>query len=293
MRKIIVHGGAGRAEVEFLQKRQEKLEEAAEVGLNSLIKEGPEGAVEKAINVLEDSGLFNAGRGAAIQLDGEVRLDASIMNSALQCGAVASMPGIRNAVSIAKLVMEETPHVLLVGEAAAEFALAFGFTKEDLKSPERFKRWQERVEKLRGLPYRDQVSQLRELRGQEVHGTVGAVAVKDGQLAAATSTGGRGGMPMLKGRVGDTPIIGAGTYCNEYGGASATGAGEDIIRVCLARKVIDLIEAGLHPQNAAEKAMAFFEQKTRSRAGVIALDRLGNQGAAFNTEQMLYVVREG
>lgn len=290
MRKIIVHGGAGSVPPEVESARGPILEEAARAGLAALAG-GPERAVEAAINILEDSELFNAGYGGAIQLDGEVRLDASIMNSHLECGGVVSLPGIKHAISVALLVMQESPHVLLSGEGALRFAEEFGFAREDLRSPRALARLRELQAELAGLSYRERLARLRAQLKFQPTGTVGAVALVEDQLAAGTSTGGR--YTMLPGRVGDTPLIGAGTYCNEYGGASATGAGEDIIRVNLAREVVRSIEQGAHPQEAAERGIALLARRTGSGGGVIALDRFGNHGAAFNTEQMGWVAHDG
>lgn len=288
MRKIIVHGGAGSVPPEAERARGPILEEAARAGLEALAA-GPERAVEVAINILEDSEWFNAGYGGAIQLDGEVRLDASIMNSRLECGGVVSLPGIKHAISVALLVMQESPHVLLSGEGALRFAEEFGFSREDLRSPRALAKLRELQSELAGLSYRERLASLRKQLKFQPTGTVGAVALLGGKLAAGTSTGGR--YRMLPGRVGDTPLIGAGTYCNEYGGASATGAGEDIIRVSLAREVVRSIEQGVHPQEAAERGIEMLAERTGSTGGVIALDRFGNHGAAFNTEQMGWAIR--
>ena len=289
VRKLIVHGGAGTVPPEVRERREPLLEEAARAGLAALDR-GPERAVEAAINVLEDSELFNAGYGGAIQLDGVVRLDASIMNSHLECGGVISLPQVKHAISVALLVMWESPHVLLSGEEALRFAEEFGFAKEDLRSPRALEQLRRLREELAGLSYREQLARLRQhLRGR-CTGTVGAIALRDGELAAGTSTGGR--WTMLPGRVGDTPIIGAGTYCNEYGGASATGAGEEIIRVALAREAVRWLEQGAHPQEAAERGIAMLADRTGAEAGVIVLDRFGNHGVAYNTEQMGYTVLE-
>jgi len=294
MRKIIVHGGAGRIPPELQGKRKPILAEAARVGAQHFA-EGPERAVERAINVLEDSEWFNAGYGGAIQLDGEVRLDASIMNSELECGGVAALPRVKHAISVALLVMWESPHVLLWGEGALQFAREMGFPEEELRSPRALERVRKLQEELAGLSYRERLKVLRERLKPHWGGTetVGAVALVDGRLAAGTSTGGR--WTMLPGRVGDTPLIGAGTYCNAYGGASATGAGEEIIRVLLAREVVRWLERGHHPQEAAERGIALLERETggKGEGGVIVLDRFGNHGVAFNTEQMEYAIFEG
>lgn len=289
MRKIIVHGGAGKVPPEIQQKREPILGKAGQAGMEALAQ-GPERGVEAAINVLEDSEWFNAGYGGVIQLDGQVRLDASIMNSRLECGGVVSLPGVKHAISVALLVMRESPHVLLSGEGALRFAEEFGFIREGLRSPRAVRRLGELQEELAELGYKERLGKLRGRLQRQPGGTVGAVAACNGELAAGTSTGGR--YRMLPGRVGDTPVIGAGTYCNECGGASTTGAGEEIIRVCLAREVVRCIEQGAHPQEAAEQGIAMLARRTGAVGGVIALDRLGNHGAAFNTEQMGYAVRD-
>jgi beta-aspartyl-peptidase (threonine type) len=204
------------------------------------------------------------------------------------------MRGVCHAISIARLVMEETPYVLLVGRAATELALQYGYQMEDLRTERNIRRWLTARETLAHLSYKEQLQLLRRLvtarQNQpqpERHGTVGAVAwTNDGSLAAGTSTGGVASPVMHEGRVGDTPMIGAGTYCNEYGGSSSTGVGEAIVRATLTREVVRLIESGLHPQEAAERAMQQFEAQTESEAGVITLDRHGDHGAAFNTETM-------
>lgn len=291
--KIIVHGGAGPVAEEILAERNKVLEEACQRGFELLKSGSPEEAVEQAVNVLEDSEYFNAGRGAPLRLDGEVRLDASIMNSELKCGAVALMSGIKHAVSVAKLVMERTPHVILAGRAATEFALQFGFKKEDLRTESSIKRWLESRRELPDLPYEEVLQRLGRQAKLTAGETVGAIALKDGRIAVATSTGGLDVGIMHEGRVGDTPVIGAGTYCNEYGGASATGIGESIIKVVLAKKVVDFIESGLSPQEAAERGIKILLEKTGSRGGVIALDRDGNHGVVFSTARMGYAVKEG
>ena len=277
MKAILVRGGAGgRKNFEECEKI---LEKAAKTGLkyrNAITM------VEKAINVLEDSGLFNAGKGAVLQIDGKVRLDASIMSSNLKCGAVCCLEGIKHAISIARLVMEKTNCIMLSSRYATKFAEEFGFRKENLRTSEKIKLWNKIRKKIKGLTYKDQ---LRKLKLLDKYGTVGAVAIdKKGRIAAGTSTGGRS--LEIAGRVGDTPLIGCGTYCNEFAGASATGIGEDIIKVTLARKACDYVEEGLTPQQAAEKAISKFEEKTKSKAGIIVMNRRRNYGVAYNTKCM-------
>ncbi|HED03305.1 MAG TPA: hypothetical protein ENI60_00850, partial [Candidatus Fraserbacteria bacterium] len=292
LRAIIVHGGAGRVPGDELAPRQAILDQATGRALEALSQgQAPLLAVELAVNLLEDSDLFNAGRGGAMRLEGSVSLDASCMTSELDCGAVADLRGIRHAISIARLVMEETPYVLLVGRASTELALQFGHQLEDLHTERNIRRWLTARQALEQLPYKEQLRLLRGLASSAEetgrHGTVGAVALSDdGRLACGTSTGGIASPLTHEGRVGDTPLIGAGTYCNEYGGASSTGVGEAITRATLSREVVRLIESGLHPQEAAEWAIERFAAQTGSEAGVIALDRRGRHGAAYNTSMM-------
>lgn len=280
--KIVVHGGAGSWK-ESLSRAEETLEKAAETGFDRL-KSGKSAidAVEKAVNCLEDSEIFNAGRGAAIQLDGKVRVDASVMTSSLECGAVCSMEEIKHAVSVARKVMEETHHVMLSGTYATEFAEEMGFDRVDLKTDSKIEIWKEWRDKVKDLDFSERLQKLKEIDSK---GTVGCAAIDvDGELAAGTSTGGRN--PELTGRVGDTPIIGSGTYCNESAAISATGVGEAIIQSVLTRRCCELIEKGLSVEKAAKESINYLEENTGRRAGLIALDKDGNHSIHHNTEEM-------
>lgn len=280
--KIVVHGGAGSWE-ENLSEAEGVLSEAAELGFNQLDGGAPAiDAVEKAINHLEDSGLFNAGKGADLQLDGKVRLDASVMTSSLDCGAVCSIEEIKHAVSVARKVMEETHHVMLSGIHATEFAEEMGFEREDLKNEGDIEVWRGLWEEVKGLNFKEKVQKLREM---DLKGTVGCVALdKDGELAAGTSTGGRN--PELAGRVGDTPVIGSGTYCNPSAAVSATGVGEAIIRSVLSRRCCEYVERGTSVEKAAKKSINYLEENTGRSAGLIVLDRNGNHSLHYNTKKM-------
>lgn len=286
--KIIVHGGAGKIPEEDKEERQSVLKEAAEKGVK---EETPLAGVETAIRILEDFPLFNAGFGGSFQLDGEVRLDAAIAKSDLSTGGVVNVEGVRHPITLANAVREKTPHVLLQGEGAAELTRqldldVFGETKSERAR----EKWEETTEKLSGLTYRKKLEKLKNLSGGQ--DTVGAVAVSnDGKLAAGTSTGGV--RNQMKGRVGDSPIIGAGLYCNEKGAVSTTGKGEAIVKVNLARELIYRLENGSSINNAATQAIDKLEALTGSRAGLIALDSRGKAGAAHNTRDMQYVVRTG
>jgi beta-aspartyl-peptidase (threonine type) len=274
--RIIVHGGAGGVPDEP-EPRQAVLDDAAEAGA---AESNPVDAVEAAVNVLEASDRFNAGYGGAVQSDGTVRTDAGVMTSDRETGAVASMDGVRDAISAARVVMEETPHILVSGEHAVELAGEFGVeTDADLLTPEKAAAYEDEDPPTAGP--KAHLEWLEERFGG--HDTVGAVAFEDGEFAAATSTGGRSW--ALSGRVGDVPQVGSGFYCTPAGGASATGAGEDIAKVTLTRRAVRHLEGGADAQTAAARAIEEFDEITGSSAGVIVCDEDGT-GAAFNSDGM-------
>lgn len=300
---VIVHGGAG-SRPEDPESRQAILDEAARAGTDAST---PVEAVCAAIGVLEESPRFNAGTGSAVQSDGIIRTDAGIMTDQRETGAVCSMPGVTHAVEVARTVMEETPHVLLSGVHAVDFAAEYGIgVEEDLWSSRTRERWDE-LNPPEGGP-REQLEWSRERFGEteddpegrdldhdrakrglagsdpKDHDTVGAVASDGEEVAAATSTGGR--WLALAGRVGDVPQIGSGFYCTPAGGASATGAGEDIARVTLSRRAVDHLEDGVSAQDAADQAIEEFEELTDSTAGIIVCDREGATGSAYNSPRM-------
>jgi beta-aspartyl-peptidase (threonine type) len=296
--RVIVHGGAGGAP-DDPEPRQAVLDEAAATGAESAT---PLDAVESAVGVLESDPRFNAGVGGAVQSDGVVRTDAGVMTSDREIGAACSMPGVEHAASVARIVREETPHVFVSGEHAVEIAAEFGVeTGVDLLTDGKRERY-EQEDPPRGGP-REHLDWLAsrfgsggdqagggsgdgggsERDGAPDHDTVGAVATDGETFAAVTSTGGRSF--ALAGRVGDVPQVGSGFFCAEAGGASATGAGEDIARVTLSRRAVDRLDEGLGAQEAAERAIDEFEEIAGSGAGVIVL---GDEeaGSAFNTDGM-------
>ncbi|MFQ3293966.1 MAG: beta-aspartyl-peptidase (threonine type) [Halobacteriales archaeon] len=296
--QVIVHGGAG-GEPDEPEPRQDVLDQAAE---NGVMAETPLDAVEAAIHVLESSPRFNAGVGGAVQSDGNIRTDAGVMTSDLDAGAACSMPGVEHAVSAARVVMEATPHVLVSGRSAVGLAEDFGVEVDrDLWSDRSRERWAD--EEVPDGPPSDHLSWLTERFGrtdpggreseekdntggagdEHDHDTVGAVATDGETFAAATSTGGR--WLALAGRVGDVPQIGSGFYATPAGGASATGAGEDIAKVTLTRRAVGHLQTGHDAQRAADLAIEEFAELTGSDAGVIILDDEG-AGAAFNTDAM-------
>lgn len=307
---FMIHGGAGVIRRGDLTAEKEKeyrakLEEALLAGYKKL-QSGASGldAVQTAINLLEDSPLFNAGKGAVFTADGKNELDASIMDGkTLKAGAVAGLRHVKNPINLARAVMERSPHVMMTGEGAEQFAREQKIEIVDEKYFFTQPRWdalqkvikQEEEKKKAEQKKNGQQSVLNETEMPEAvlnnssnkFGTVGAVALdKDGNLAAGTSTG---GMTYKKyGRVGDAPIIGAGTYANnETCAISATGWGEYFIRLGVARDISALMEYRALPvQQAADLVIKEKLQKLGGDGGVIAMDKFGNMAISFNSEGM-------
>jgi beta-aspartyl-peptidase (threonine type) len=263
---IIVHGGAGAIKDESLADRIEGCRGAALAGWKKIQGGGQAlDAVESAVVWLENHPLFNAGTGSTLNCLGQVEMDAAIMDGAsLRAGAVAAVGRIKNPVRLARRVLEDGRHVLLAGEGALAFARAAGIPQcapDSLIVAPEHKRWQEK------------------------HGTVGAVALdRGGSIAVATSTGGV--FNKLPGRVGDSPLLGCGTYADEGGGVSCTGHGEAIMRVLLAKAALDFLHRGLDAPRAADEAIALLAAKTGGTAGLILIDRGGAIGYARNTSHM-------
>lgn len=281
---LVIHGGAGNIKRENISPEKEKeytekLNEALQKGYSILENGGSSlDAVNAAINILEDSPLFNAGKGAVLTEKGEAELDASIMDGKnLMAGAVAGLKHIKNPINLARLVMEKSPHVFMIGEGAEEFAKQNNFElvpNDYFITKERLNQYKKAKEKL-------------QQSDNEKHGTVGCAALdKNGNLAAGTSTG---GMMMKKfGRVGDAPIIGAGTYANNKTCAvSATGHGEFFIRLTVAHEISNLIEYKNYSlQDAANELVLNRLKKMNAEGGVIAIDKNGNIATPFNTTGM-------
>jgi beta-aspartyl-peptidase (threonine type) len=278
---IVVHGGAGKrnADDDGAEVQRGCLA-AARLG-HAVLERGGSAldAVIAAVTALEDDPLFNAGTGSALNADGEVEMDASVMTGELQAGAVAAIRAIKNPIRLARLVMERTTHVLLAADGAHRFAReqAVPFVDPTTLVTERaLRRFHAASTPLHGAAVDGLVTST---------GTVGAVACdKAGRVAAATSTGGTTG--KMPGRVGDTPLIGCGTYADALGGAcSCTGFGEAIIKVTLARSAVDGLRSGLDPMEVAKTAVATLE-RGGGDGGLILVDAKGRMGLAFNTQRM-------
>ena len=263
--KVLVHGGAGGKKPTAAQRSC--LTESLISGMHILKTGGTSvDAIEAMIRLMEGSGLFNAGTGSRLQLDGIKRMDAALMEGAnLKAGAVASIEGIRHPISAARLVMEETGHVLLVGHHATRFARFFKVEQDGSVSPSRRPRIasssQEKV-------FSKTVKLFRTLTQYE---TVGAVALDStGTITAGTSTGGYS--MMLPGRVGDSPLIGCGLYAdNTCGGVSMTGKGESIIKLALAKHILMDMKQGNSPHMATRKALRELVQRIQGEAGALVL----------------------
>ena len=275
---IVIHGGAGVITRDKMTPEMDKeyraaLAEAMNVG-KKILSEGGSAldAVEKTINIMEDNPLFNAGKGAVFTHDGKNELDAAIMDgSNLAAGAVTCVMDIKNPISAARRVMTNSPHVMLSGAGASQFAKEQGL---EIVPPEYF--------------YTDRrFKDLKEILKREKKGTVGCCALdKNGNLAAGTSTG---GMPNKRyNRIGDSPIIGAGTYANNNTCAvSGTGVGEFFIRWTVAHDISALMEyKGLSLKEASELVVNDKLVKAGGSGGVICVDKLGNVAFPFNSEGM-------
>jgi beta-aspartyl-peptidase (threonine type) len=283
---LAIHGGAGNARQRGAEPQRERalrstLTDVLEAGARSLAAGGTSlDVVETAVRALEDSPLFNAGKGSVFNARGEHELEASIMDGrTLKAGAVANVRGIKNPITLARWVMERTPHVYLQGDGAVAFAQAEGM---ELVAPDYF--WTEQSwNALKAV--RLGAGAGRSSRSPP--GTVGAVALdRHGDLAAATSTGGITG--KMPGRVGDSSVIGAGTYASNASCAvSCTGQGEHFIRATVARDVCALVEySGSTARSAAKTVMRERLEPLGGHGGLIVVDRQGDVCCLFTTESM-------
>jgi beta-aspartyl-peptidase (threonine type) len=279
---FVMHGGAGTITRKSMTPEQEaairaKMEEALKAGHAVLARGGSSvDAVEASIRILEDSPLFNAGKGAVFTHEGRNELDSSIMDGKnMKAGAVAGVTIVKNPISLARAVMEKSKHVMLVGKGAELFATTVGL---EIVDPSYF--WTERR-------WKELQRDLMKEQPADHKGTVGAVALdQGGNLAAGTSTGGTTNKRW--GRVGDSPIIGAGTYAsNDSVAVSCTGTGEFFIRWTVARDIAALVEyRGMTVEQAGNEVIHKKLEPVKGDGGAIILDRHGNFALPFNTEGM-------
>lgn len=294
---LIVHGGAWDIPDEAMEACNSGCQRALAAGWSILSRGGHAlDAIEAAIMVLEDDPVFDAGYGSHLNLDGRVECDAIVMNGAtLRAGAASTLQRAKNPIRVARAILEKCPHMMLVGEGAERFAVERGIAlcdPDQLISEAEQEAW---------LKCRNDKHAAEHHRGHE-QGTVGAVALdKDGNLFAATSTGGT--CCKLPGRVGDSPLIGCGCYADsEAGGVSCTGYGEAIMKIVMAKSAVDLLRQspvcvdtpgrasceGMTAKVAAREALHLLAKRTQGHGGLILLDRHGNPGFAFNTPRMAY-----
>lgn len=290
---IIVHGGAG-----AWKRREGRLpqavvacEEAAAQGQQILNDGGSAlAAVEAAVRILEDCPILDAGRGSYLNSAGNVEMDAIIMDGAtLNLGAVAAVQRVLHPISLARHVLTDTEHALLVAYGADVFADRIGFPRCDVTELlvgdelEKFRTLQEDADYNTDAIFTEEGSM----------GTVGAVALDQaGNLAAATSTGGT--RKKLPGRVGDSPLVGSGAYADNWtGAASATGYGEALMKVVISKRVCDFVANGLAAQGACQAAIRVLDERVNGKGGVIAIDPRGHVGFAYNTVAMPHAFARG
>ncbi|XP_010257935.1 PREDICTED: isoaspartyl peptidase/L-asparaginase 1 [Nelumbo nucifera] len=296
---IALHGGAGDIPLSLPPERRAPREAALrhclQLGVAALkAKQPPLDVVELVVRELENSPCFNAGKGSVLTTQGTVEMEACIMDgNTKNCGAVSGLSTVVNAISLARLVMEKTPHIYLAFEGAEAFAREQGVETVDAShfiTPENIERLKQAKEANRvQIDYtqpiqKDLQNETHIASGDSQIGTVGCVAVDDqGNLASATSTGGL--VNKMVGRIGDTPVIGAGIYANRFCAVSATGKGESIIRATVARDVAALMEyKGLSLKEAA--AYVIEECVPKGDAGLVAVSATGEVTMQFNTTGM-------
>lgn len=292
---LMVHGGAGaldnvkdsKTAVRYLDSIRRILEhgrEVMELGGSALQ------AVETCASLLEDDPVFNAGCGSVLNENGKVEMDAAIMDGRdLSAGAVAAVDNIANPIQLARRVMTESEHVMLISEGAMRFADHCGMER----AAEKYFLTPDRVEQLRQAQLKHKVmldhDDTEEDSEDQKYGTIGAIAMDpDGNLAAATSTGGIVNKRM--GRVGDSPIVGSGVYAdNETCAVSATGYGEDFMRTVIAKTISDFIfMKGMDAQEATEAGIDYLTRRVRGRGGVIVIDHQGRCASGYTTKKMIH-----
>lgn len=292
---IVVHGGAGTWQPERSQPGLEGVTKAAKNGFD-ILKSGGSAvdSVMEAVATMEDDDVFNAGYGSSLNIEKNVEMEAAIMNGrTLEAGATGLLRDIKNPIRLAKIVMEKTDHVFVVGEGAERLANAYKLERRNPVSELRLRYYEQQREAL--LEGKFELPKLAALVKSHPElfnlETVGAVALDtNGNVAAATSTG---GFPLkLPGRIGDSPLIGCGTYADNLSGAcSATGIGEIAIRLVLAKTVCSYMENGKAAQEAAEQAIKLVNKRmpaTYNSMGLISVDAHGKIGAAHNSPNMCW-----
>lgn len=291
MATIVLHGGAGNWPPEKHTAARAALERALDAGVAALARGGNAvDAVVAAVEDMEDEPLFNAGTGSSIGIDGRIEMDACVMRGdTLEVGGVCNLQRVRHPVAVARAVMEQTDHVLVGGEGALRLARALGFADWDPETPDKRAGWQDRVRTLDegGDAWLPRMKALLERHPELRRGTVGAVARDhEGRLAAATSTGGVA--LKLPGRIGDTPLPGAGTWADAHAAISATGRGELVMRTLAARRVAERVASGSSADEAVCATLDELARTVGADTGLIAIDRNGNVSIRHDTPTMAW-----
>jgi L-asparaginase / beta-aspartyl-peptidase len=284
-----VHGGAWAIPDEMVEAHLNGVRNAVAAGWRVLHRGGSAlDAVEEAVVIMEDDETFDAGRGSFLNRDGKVQLDALIMDGAtLRAGGVGCVEHLRNPVRAARKILSESPHVYFVAEGAERFAEQHGIplcSNEDLVVPRE-------VERLREFQAHAAADKPDLFAPTISHDTVGAVALdRDGNIAAATSTGGT--LNKAPGRLGDSSLIGCGCYAdNQSAAASTTGWGEPIMKLVLAKWSADRVATGSMPEWVAKEAISHLEDRVEGHGGIILLDAKGRFGIAHNTPRMAWALK--
>ncbi len=286
---LVVHGGAWAIPDDMVEAHLKGVRHALAAGWRVLERGGPAlDAVEEAVVIMENDDTFDAGRGSFLNREGRVQMDALIMDGAtLRAGGVGCVEHIANPVRAARKILSESPHVYFVAEGAERFAQEHGIPlcrNEDLIIPRE-------VERLRQFQAHGGEEKPNIFAAETSVDTVGAVALdRDGNLAAATSTGGT--LNKAPGRLGDSSLIGCGCYAdNESAAASTTGWGEPIMKLVLAKWSTDRVRSGSVPEWVAKEAISHLEERVKGHGGIILLDPEGRFGIAHNTPRMAWAIK--
>lgn len=277
MKSLIAHAGCSN------NKIKENIKDISDIAQMGKEEDNAVDAVEKVVNLLENDERYNAGIGSKLQMDGSPRPESGIMRDNLEFGCISGLDSIKNPVSVARKVMEESNNNFIAGPQATQFALMMGFEKEDLYTEDRINEWMDIRRELDSRKYINRTKEINNIGS----GTVGCVALDDdGRLCSATSTGGR--KYQVEGRVGDTPIIGCGFYCNNEVAVSTTGHGESIMKSQLSMRISENYSGDLN--KAIQKSLDYLERKTEGFAGAIAVDSNGDTVVNYNGEDMIFSI---
>lgn len=281
---VIAHGGAGKYSEKTVGKNNDILDELTNEASNMIDEDKKSiDVAEFVVNRLEDDEHFNAGYGSKLQIDGTPRPEAGLMYKNRNTGGIIGLEGIKNASSVARLVMERSNNNIIGSPFSTEFALMHGFEKEDLVTESNLERWVKIKKELEGLNYEEKMDLLKQK--DKDTGTVGCVALdNDGDMCAITSTGGR--WYQLEGRIGDSPLPGCGYYCDNELAVSTTGVGESIMESQLASRVSMNYNRNKGIEEAVSESLDHLNDKTAGYAGIIAISEHGESTAQVSNDSI-------